>query len=75
MAAVTPAHSTHRCLPLASPNPDIPLQGWRLRLYTTIFEADTRTCHGCLTEGHLPEALYCLHCGARLPQWQHQSRH
>lgn len=37
--------------------------------------ATTRTCHECLTEGHLPEALYCLHCGARLPQWQHQSRH
>lgn len=35
----------------------------------------TRTCHECLTEGHLPEALYCLHCGARLPQWQHEPRH
>jgi len=34
----------------------------------------TRTCHECLTEGHLPEALYCLHCGARLPQWQHEPR-
>ncbi|TXH90557.1 MAG: ion transporter [Rhodoferax sp.] len=29
----------------------------------------TRTCHECLTEGHLPEALYCLHCGARLPAY------
>jgi len=29
----------------------------------------TRTCNECLTEGHLPEAIYCLHCGARLPQW------
>ncbi|MBP3979424.1 ion transporter [Acidovorax sp. JG5] len=37
--------------------------------------ATTRTCHECLTEGHLPEALYCLHCGARLPQWQHEPRH
>ncbi|HEY9208133.1 MAG TPA: ion transporter [Acidovorax sp.] len=35
----------------------------------------TRTCHECLTEGHLPEALYCLHCGARLPHWQHEPRH
>lgn len=26
----------------------------------------TRTCHECLTEGHLPEARYCLHCGAHL---------
>ncbi|WP_114968580.1 ion transporter [Rhodoferax ferrireducens] len=29
----------------------------------------TRTCHECLTEGHLPEANYCLHCGAQLPQY------
>ncbi|ART46789.1 ion transporter [Acidovorax carolinensis] len=35
----------------------------------------TRTCHECLTEGHLPEALYCLHCGARLPHWHHEPRH
>lgn len=27
----------------------------------------TRTCPECLTEGQLPEARYCLHCGARLP--------
>lgn len=30
----------------------------------------TRSCHECLTEGHLPEASYCLHCGARLPDYQ-----
>ena len=29
----------------------------------------TRTCHECLTEGQLPEANYCLHCGARLPRY------
>ena len=29
----------------------------------------TRTCHECLTEGHLPQALYCQHCGARLPAY------
>jgi voltage-gated potassium channel len=29
----------------------------------------TRTCHECLTEGHLAEALFCLHCGARLPAY------
>ena len=29
----------------------------------------TRTCHECLTEGHLPEARYCLHCGAHLPAY------
>jgi voltage-gated potassium channel len=29
----------------------------------------TRTCHECLTEGHLAEALFCLHCGARLPTY------
>lgn len=31
----------------------------------------TRTCPGCMTEGHLPEARYCLHCGAALPPWAH----
>jgi voltage-gated potassium channel len=30
----------------------------------------TRTCHECLTEGHAPEALHCLHCGSRLPPYQ-----
>jgi voltage-gated potassium channel len=29
-------------------------------------EPTTRTCHECLTEGHLPEADFCMHCGARL---------
>lgn len=29
----------------------------------------TRTCHVCLTEGHLPEALYCFHCAAPLPAY------
>ncbi|MDD0837304.1 ion transporter [Curvibacter sp. HBC61] len=27
----------------------------------------TRRCHECLTEGHLMEARFCLHCGAELP--------
>nr|QLG20449.1 potassium voltage-gated channel subfamily KQT [uncultured bacterium]QLG20491.1 potassium voltage-gated channel subfamily KQT [uncultured bacterium] len=31
----------------------------------------TRTCPECMTEGHLPEARYCLHCGAALPPWAH----
>ena len=26
----------------------------------------TRTCHECLTEGHMPDAKFCRHCGARL---------
>jgi voltage-gated potassium channel len=30
----------------------------------------TRTCHECLTEGHLAQALYCFHCGAKLPAYQ-----
>ena len=30
----------------------------------------TRTCHECLTEGHLPQAIYCQHCGAPLPAYQ-----
>ncbi len=29
----------------------------------------TRTCHECLTEGHAPDARYCLHCGAHLPAY------
>jgi voltage-gated potassium channel len=29
----------------------------------------TRTCHECLTEGHAPEAIYCMHCAARLPAY------
>lgn len=29
----------------------------------------TRTCHECLTEGHLPEANFCLHCGAQMPKY------
>ena len=27
----------------------------------------TRTCHECLSEGHQPDATFCLHCGAKLP--------
>jgi voltage-gated potassium channel len=30
-------------------------------------EPTTRTCHECLTEGHVTNANFCLHCGARLP--------
>lgn len=33
----------------------------------------TRTCHHCLTEGHLPQAIYCFECGQRLPDWGHDS--
>ncbi|MFP8778204.1 ion transporter [Hydrogenophaga sp. RWCD_12] len=32
--------------------------------------ATTRTCHECLTEEHLPEARFCMHCGAALPPYQ-----
>lgn len=34
----------------------------------------TRTCHECLSEGHLPQAKYCQDCGARLPPYQVASR-
>ena len=30
----------------------------------------TRTCHECLTEGHLPDARFCMHCAAPLPRYQ-----
>lgn len=29
----------------------------------------TRTCHECLTEGHLAQADFCFHCGAQLPNY------
>jgi len=34
----------------------------------------TRTCPECLTEGHVPEAHYCLHCGAALPPLARDAR-
>jgi voltage-gated potassium channel len=33
----------------------------------------TRTCHECLTEGHAADAVFCMHCGARLPAYQSES--
>jgi voltage-gated potassium channel len=33
-------------------------------------EPTTRTCHACLSEGHLPNAKFCRDCGAPLPRWQ-----
>jgi len=37
-------------------------------------EPTTRTCHECLSEGHLPEARYCRDCGAALPDYQREAR-
>lgn len=31
----------------------------------------TRTCQECLTEGHMPDANFCRHCGAHLPVYAH----
>ena len=33
-------------------------------------EPTTRSCHECLSEGHLPTARFCRDCGARLPDFQ-----
>jgi voltage-gated potassium channel len=33
-------------------------------------EVTTRSCHECLSEGHVASARYCRDCGARLPVWQ-----
>ena len=33
-------------------------------------EPTTRTCHECLSEGHLPNAKFCRDCGALLPPYQ-----
>lgn len=32
-------------------------------------EPTTRTCHECLTEGHLADARFCQHCGAPLSNY------
>lgn len=33
----------------------------------------TRTCHECLSEGHLPGAKFCRDCGAPLPAYEHEA--
>lgn len=33
----------------------------------------TRTCHECLSEGHLPQAKFCSDCGASLPPYRIES--
>ena len=33
----------------------------------------TRTCQECLTEGHMPDANFCRHCGARLPAYANET--
>ena len=33
----------------------------------------TRTCPGCMTEGHLPEADFCFHCATRLLPYESDS--
>jgi voltage-gated potassium channel len=35
-------------------------------------EPTTRTCHECLSEGHLPNARFCRDCGAELPRYQRE---
>lgn len=35
----------------------------------------TRTCHECLTEGHMPDASFCRHCGAHLSVYAHDAPH
>jgi voltage-gated potassium channel len=32
--------------------------------------ATTRSCQECLSVGHLPDAVYCMHCGVRLPAYR-----
>lgn len=34
----------------------------------------TRTCQACLTEGHMPDANYCRHCGAVLSSYAHDGQ-
>ncbi len=37
-------------------------------------EVTTRTCHECLSEGHLTQAKFCRDCGAILPPYQIDTR-
>jgi voltage-gated potassium channel len=37
-------------------------------------EPTTRTCHVCLSEGHLPSAKFCRDCGAKLPPYQRDTQ-
>ena len=32
----------------------------------------TRSCHECLSEGHMASAEFCFQCGAKLPSYQHE---
>jgi voltage-gated potassium channel len=41
--------------------------------HQTLREPTTRTCHECLSEGHLPSAKFCRDCGAPLPPYQHDT--
>jgi voltage-gated potassium channel len=34
----------------------------------------TRTCHQCLSEGHLTQAQFCFQCAAALPPYQHEEQ-
>ncbi len=38
-------------------------------------EPTTRTCHACLSEGHLPSARFCRDCGAPLPAYRTDRPH
>ena len=33
----------------------------------------TRSCHECLSEGHMASAEFCFQCGAKLPAYQHEA--
>ena len=37
--------------------------------YARLAPTTTRTCQECLTEGHMPDANFCRHCGAHLPAY------
>ena len=41
--------------------------------YARRLPTTTRTCHECLTEGHMPDANFCRHCSARLPVYDHDT--
>jgi len=53
---------------LAVPTGIVTVEMGNLRQHETT--ATTRRCQSCLSEGHLPDAVFCMHCGVALAPYQ-----
>ncbi len=56
---------------LAVPTGIVTAEMTSARRFPAATTTTTRSCQECLTEGHMPDANYCLQCGARLPDYAH----